>query len=62
MKTAGLPLPGAAAGAGKLADAQSALAVLGFSPAEITAALRGLDTDALTVEEIIRNVLQSSVK
>ena len=64
LRSAG-PAP-AAAGAGasksKLGDAQSALAVLGYSPAEISAALRGMETEALTVEEIIRNVLKNSLK
>lgn len=45
----------------KLADAQAALAVLGYSAAEITAALRGMELEALTVEEIIRDVLKNSL-
>ena len=40
----------------------SALTVLGYTPNEITAALRTIDTDALTVEQIIREVLKGSVK
>lgn len=55
----------AAASAGtagaRLADAASALAVLGYSQSEIAAALRGINTEALTVEEIIRNVLKNSL-
>jgi Holliday junction DNA helicase RuvA len=64
LKAAGVTPIQAGAGASgtKLADAQSALAVLGYSPAEINAALRGMETEALTVEEIIRNVLKSSLK
>ena len=46
----------------KMADASAALAVLGYAPAEITAAMRVIDTESLTVEEIIRQVLKSSVK
>ena len=42
----------------KQRDAAAALAVLGYSQGEISAALRGIDTDALTVEEIIREVLR----
>ena len=53
----GLNLPGS-----KLADATAALAVLGYSPAEITNALRNIDTEEMTVEEIIRAVLKGSVK
>jgi Holliday junction DNA helicase RuvA len=62
MKMTGSVLPGTPAGGGKLADAQSALAVLGYNPGEIAAALRGMDTESLTVEEIIRNVLKNSLK
>jgi Holliday junction DNA helicase RuvA len=54
-----------AAGAGtkgsKLSDAASALAVLGYSQSEIGSALRGIDTQTLTVEEIIREVLKNSL-
>ena len=57
--TAAVPL---GAGGSKLQDAQSALAVLGYSPAEIALALRGIDMEALTVEEIIRGVLKNSLK
>ncbi len=49
-------------GGTKLSDAQSALAVLGYSPAEISTALRGIDVETLSVEEIIRDVLKSSLK
>jgi Holliday junction DNA helicase RuvA len=48
--------------AAKQRDAAAALAVLGYSPGEISAAMRTLDLSALTVEEIIREVLKSSVK
>ena len=53
--------PGAAAGS-KLNDAASALAVLGYSPGEISAAMRSIDADSMTVEEIIREVLKGSLK
>ena len=46
----------------KISEAGAALAVLGYSNAEIAAALNSIDTDALTVEEIIRQVLKGSVK
>ena len=56
------PLPKATGEAGKISDAQEALLVLGYSRAEITAELRKLDTENMTVEEIIREVLKGSVK
>lgn len=46
----------------KQRDAAAALAVLGYSQGEISAAMRGLDVNALSVEEIIREVLKNSVK
>jgi Holliday junction DNA helicase RuvA len=46
----------------KLTDAASALAVLGYNQNEIASALRGMETEALTVEEIIREVLKNSLK
>jgi len=46
----------------KQRDAAAALAVLGFSQAEISMAMRSIDVDTLTVEEIIREVLKQSVK
>ena len=46
----------------KQRDAAAALAVLGYSQGEITMAMRGIDLESLTVEEIIREVLKSSVK
>ena len=46
----------------KQRDAAAALVVLGYSQGEISAALRGLDVNTLTVEEIIREVLKGSIK
>ena len=46
----------------KQRDAAAALTVLGYSQGEISAAMRSLDIEALTVEEIIREVLKSSMK
>ena len=54
------PLASGASGS-KMSDAASALAVLGYSQSEITVALRGIDTEALSVEEIIRDVLKGSL-
>ena len=48
--------------AAKLRDASAALAVLGFSQGEISASLRSLETETLSVEEIVREVLKRSVK
>ena len=42
----------------KQRDAAAALAVLGYSQSEISAAMRGIDSENLTVEEIIREVLK----
>ena len=47
---------------GKQRDAGAALAVLGYNPSEISAAMRGVDVASLSVEEIIREVLKASVK
>ena len=46
----------------KTSEASAALAVLGYNPAEINAALKGLDLDALTQEEIVRQALRKMVK
>ena len=45
----------------KQQDAAAALVVLGYSQAEISSAMRTIDIDALTVEEIIREVLKASL-
>ena len=64
----GLPVPapagaaGAAGPEGKLADAAAALGVLGYGPAEISAALRKLETDGMSVEDIIKAALRSMMK
>lgn len=46
----------------KLSEAGAALAVLGYSQAEITAALKGIDVDNLPLEQIIRLALKNSMK
>ncbi len=46
----------------KSSEAAAALAVLGYSTAEITAALKGIDMDALTLEEVIKQALKQMVK
>ncbi len=45
-------------GADKLSDAAAALGVLGYGNNEITAALKGLDIQNLSVEDIIRQALR----
>ena len=46
----------------KTSEASAALAVLGYSQAEITTALKGIDLSALTLQEIIRQALKKMVK
>ena len=60
----GLDIPAAPAGqdTGKSNDVAAALAVLGYSPAEIASALRKVDISSLSVEEAIREVLKTSLK
>ena len=53
--------PAAKAGA-KTTEALSALMVLGYSQQEISVALKGIDVDALPLEEIIRQALRKMVK
>ena len=55
--------PGAAGvGGDKLSDAAAALAVLGYGAAEINAALKGVDTGALTTEAIVKAALKNMMK
>ena len=46
----------------KSGEAAAALAVLGYGSQEIAAALKGIDMDALPLEEIIRQSLKKMVK
>ena len=46
----------------KAAEAAQALAVLGYSSAEVSAALKGVDVENLPLEEIIRQSLKKMVK
>jgi len=64
MVTAGYVPPGdgAVKPGVKQHDAAAALAVLGYSQGEISAAMRSIDLGALSVEEIIREVLKNSLK
>ena len=65
-QTEGMALPemGAAAargpeGTGKLADVVSALTALGYTRAECTAALKGLELEGLSLEDAIRAALRN---
>lgn len=58
-------LPAAAApsvGGGKAVEAAQALAVLGYSNADISAAMKGIDAESLPLEEIVRQALRRMVK
>ena len=59
-----LPTPCAAVSAfsSPITEAAAALAVLGYGSQEISAALKGIDMEALTLEEIIRQSLKKMVK
>lgn len=46
----------------KASEATAALAVLGYAPAEITAALKGLDLEGLSLEDIVRQALRKMIK
>lgn len=49
-------------GSSKASDAAAALAVLGYSSAEISAALKGIDAQDLAVDEIIKLALRRMIK
>lgn len=53
--------PAANAGS-KLSDASAALTVLGYTTTEVNAALKKIDTDAMTLEEIIKAALKQMMK
>ena len=46
----------------KLAKGQTVTAVLGYSQSEIAAALKGIDLDGLTLEQVIKQALKKMVK
>ena len=54
--------PAAAVFSNKAAEAAQALAVLGYGSQEIGLALKGIDMDALPLEEIIRQALKKMVR
>lgn len=47
---------------GKATEAAQALAVLGYTSAEVAQALKGVDVETLSLEEIIRQCLKKMVK
>ncbi|MBE6908380.1 MAG: Holliday junction branch migration protein RuvA [Ruminococcaceae bacterium] len=58
-------IPAAAAAApsgGKTVEAAQALSVLGYSQSDISAALRGLDVENLSLEELVRQALRRMVQ
>ncbi len=65
-ETQTLPIASADMAAGgaasKTTEAAAALAVLGYSQQEIALAMKGLDADALSLEEIIRQSLKRMMK
>ena len=60
--SSGAFVPAAASGGDKLSDASAALAVLGYGGNEIAAALKGLDVQSLSVEDIVRQALKKMMK
>ncbi len=54
--------PPAARPSGKLSEATEALGALGYDRSEILAALRGIDTEKLSLEEIITAALKKFIK
>jgi len=64
LKASGYVMPAGALNqpGGKQNDVAAALTVLGYNQGEISAAMRGVDVENLTVEEIIREVLKNSMK
>ncbi len=49
-------------GGGKAVEAAQALSVLGYSQLDVSAAMKGIDVDALPLEEIVRQALKRMVK
>ena len=58
----GKGVPAAPVFASKASEAAQALAVLGYSSQEISAALKGIDAENLPLEEIVRQSLKRMVK
>ena len=58
----GTGAPAAAVFSNKATEAAQALAVLGYTSAEVSMALKGVDVEGLPLEEIIRQSLKKMVK
>ncbi|MBR3083947.1 MAG: Holliday junction branch migration protein RuvA [Oscillospiraceae bacterium] len=58
----GAPVPVPASGGGKRRDAAAALAVLGYSSAEIAGALKDIDLEAMSLEDAIKAALKQMMK
>ena len=56
------PSAASAAAGSKSVEAAQALAVLGYTQSDIAAALKGLDVEALPLEELVRQALRRMVK
>ncbi|MBE6989406.1 MAG: Holliday junction branch migration protein RuvA [Ruminococcaceae bacterium] len=61
FEAAGITIPAMQQGS-KSSEASAALAVLGYGTQDIAAALRGIDMEALPLEEIIRQALKKMVR
>lgn len=57
-----LPATGEPVQGDKLSEAGAALAVLGYSPAEVQMALKGVDAEKMTVEELIKAGLRNMMQ
>lgn len=57
-----IPAAVSATGGGKAIEAAQALAVLGYSQADVAATMKGIDVDSLPLEEIVRQALRRMVK
>jgi len=53
---------GAVTGGSKAVEAAAALAVLGYSQSDISAAMKGIDAESLSLEEIVRQSLKRMLK
>jgi Holliday junction DNA helicase RuvA len=62
LANSGMPVPTLSGADKNLSDATAGLMVLGYSQMEINAALRNVDTSAMTSEEIIKAVLRNMLK
>lgn len=57
-----ISLSAGSAGSSRLSDAASALAVLGYTNAEISTALKNIDVENTPVETVIKTALKNMMK